>query len=106
MVEGARYPVTNPSLVGIQLDNGDVLLKFLQTSAETGGEFHLQEARYAPHSKLPPYHRHPFQAERFSIVEGALQFRIDGVERLASQGEEVQIPEGALHQIHNSHGSA
>lgn len=34
------------SLVGVELDNGDVLLRFVQTGAETGGTLHAQEARY------------------------------------------------------------
>jgi quercetin dioxygenase-like cupin family protein len=91
------------SLLGIELDNGDVLVKYVQTAAETGGALHAQEARYVPHSKPPPYHRHPHQAERFAIVQGALLFYIDGQERNARQGDEVHVPQGAFHRIHNPH---
>jgi hypothetical protein len=31
------------SLVGIEVENGGVLMKFVQTSAETGGALHAQE---------------------------------------------------------------
>ena len=57
------------SLVGIELENGGVLLRFVETAAENGGARHVQEARYAPRSSPPPYHRHPKQAERFEILE-------------------------------------
>jgi mannose-6-phosphate isomerase-like protein (cupin superfamily) len=91
------------SLVGIELDNGDVLLRFMETAAETAGALHVQEARYAAHSKPPPYHCHPRQDERFVIVEGAMAFHIDGVDRLARAGEEVAVPRGAFHYAHNPH---
>ncbi|HKU38556.1 MAG TPA: cupin domain-containing protein [Polyangiales bacterium] len=89
------------SLVGIQLDNGGVLLKFVQTSAETGGALHVQEARYPPHSPRPPLHRHPRQEERFSIVTGTLSFRVGDTTRLLQTGDEITVPIGALHAAYN-----
>ena len=89
------------SLIGIELDNGGVLLKFLQTGAETGGALHLQQARYAPHSPPPPYHRHPRQDERFVIVEGELLFLVDGQERRVRAGEALDVPKGAFHRARN-----
>lgn len=91
------------SLAGIELDNGGVLLRFVQTAAETQGALHVQEARYSPNSPLPPYHRHPWQEERFSIVEGSLRFRVAGKVTIAHQGDEVRIAAGALHQLNNPH---
>lgn len=91
------------SLVGIELDNGGVVVKFLKTAVETGGALHQQEARYKPHSGIPPYHFHPKQDEHFSILEGGLVFRIDGVSRLVRAGEQIDVPRGALHQAHNPH---
>jgi len=89
------------SLVGVELENGGILLKFVQTAAETGGALHVQEARYPPHSPRPPYHRHPSQAERFEIVEGALEFVIAGEKRLVRAGEHVDIPKNAFHLARN-----
>jgi mannose-6-phosphate isomerase-like protein (cupin superfamily) len=101
---GPRVQDTPPaSLAGIELENGGVLLKFVQTAAETQGALHAQEARYPANSPLPPYHRHPLQEERFSIVEGALRFRVAGQITLARQGDEVRVPAGALHQLNNPH---
>jgi len=89
------------SLLGVELDNGGVLLKFIETRAENGGVRHVQEARYRPHSAPPPYHCHPKQDERFEIVEGALHFHVDGVDRLVKAGEAIDLGKGAFHRAHN-----
>ena len=89
------------SLLGIELDNGAVLLRFVETAAENGGARHVQEVRYRPHAPPPPYHRHPRQQERFDVVEGALVFHVDGVDRLVPAGEHIDIPQGAFHRAHN-----
>jgi mannose-6-phosphate isomerase-like protein (cupin superfamily) len=94
------------SLVGIEVDTGDVLLRFVQTAAETGGALHAQEARYPPGSRQPPYHCHPRQEERFSILEGALLFHVDGADRTVRTGEQIDIPRGAFHWARNPHGQA
>jgi mannose-6-phosphate isomerase-like protein (cupin superfamily) len=89
------------SLLGIELDNGGVLVKFLQTAAETGGALHVQQARYVPHSAPPPYHRHPHQDERFIILEGELQFLLGGQQRRVRAGEAIDVPKGTFHRAHN-----
>jgi mannose-6-phosphate isomerase-like protein (cupin superfamily) len=38
-------------------------------------------------------------------MQGALQFRIAGEDRLVSAGEEVAVPRGALHSAYNPGGS-
>lgn len=91
------------SLVGIELENGGVLMKFVQTSAETGGALHQQEARYPPHSKPPPSHRHPKQEERFVVIEGAVHFRVGGEQRVVTAGNEIGVPRGVFHRAHNPH---
>jgi quercetin dioxygenase-like cupin family protein len=83
------------------LDSGDVLIKFVETAAETGGALHAQEARYKPHSAFPPYHCHPSQDERFQMIEGGLEFRVDGALRTVNAGEEIAIARGAYHQARN-----
>ncbi len=91
------------SLVGIELDNGDVVMKFVQTAAETGGALHAQQARYAPSSRQPPYHCHPRQDEHFSILEGGLLFHVDGADRHVDAGGQIDIPRGAYHWARNPH---
>jgi quercetin dioxygenase-like cupin family protein len=89
------------SLVSLVLDSGDVLIKFLETAAETGGALHAQEARYKARSPYPPYHCHPSQDERFQIIEGGLEFRISDEVKTVRAGDEVAIPRGAYHQARN-----
>lgn len=90
------------SLVGLELETGGVLLKFTRTAAESGGELHVQEARYPAHSMRPPLHCHPLQDERFSIVEGSLTFQLGSERRLVNAGDELQIPRGVLHWAYNA----
>jgi quercetin dioxygenase-like cupin family protein len=94
------------SLVGLVLDSGDVLIKFVETAAETGGALHAQEARYKPNSQLPPYHCHPAQDERFQIIEGGLEFTIGGEQRIVRAGDEVAIARGVYHQARNPFDAA
>jgi hypothetical protein len=89
------------SLVGLVLDSGDILIKFLETAAETGGALHVQEARYVLRSPLPPYHCHPAQDERFQILEGGLEFKVGGEKRIVHAGDELAIPRGVYHQARN-----
>lgn len=42
-------------------------------------------------------HLHPSIDERFEVLEGALAYRLDGVEGEAGPGETVEIPAGAWH---------
>ena len=83
------------------LDSGTVRLEFTTTAADSDGALHEMRATYAPGSPMPPAHLHPAQTERFEVHEGALVFLIDGVESTVAAGEAVEVPPGAVHQVHN-----
>jgi quercetin dioxygenase-like cupin family protein len=89
------------SLVGLELDNGDILLKFVETASETGGALHVQEARYRPTSSPPPLHSHPTQEERFQILEGGLEFTVGDETRVVRAGSDITVPAGVLHKARN-----
>ena len=89
------------SLIGLELDNGDILLKFVETAAETGGALHAQQARYRPQSKAPPLHCHPSQDERFQILEGGLEFVVGGETKIVRAGDEVAVGKGVYHKARN-----
>jgi mannose-6-phosphate isomerase-like protein (cupin superfamily) len=59
------------------------------------------EAEYAFGGSPPPKHFHPSQDERFRVLAGRLQVRVEGEERPLSVGEELEIPRGAVHQMWN-----
>ncbi len=94
-----------PSLIGIELEVGGVLLKFVQTAAETEGRLHVQEARYPARSAAPPLHRHRKQEEHFQVIEGTLLFHIGGAvggaDRSVGPGGEITIRPGLEHCAYN-----
>lgn len=60
------------------------------------------EATYGPDGSPPPKHLHPAQDERFTVLEGRLTTRVDGVERELGEGEVLEVPRGAVHQMWNA----
>jgi mannose-6-phosphate isomerase-like protein (cupin superfamily) len=89
------------SLIGIELETGGVLIKFVRTAAESSGDIHVQEARYPAHSAPAPLHRHPRQDERFVILEGSLLFRVGTTDTLVRAGETLEVPRGTFHRAYN-----
>lgn len=89
------------SLVGVELETGGVLIKFVKTAVETAGALHAQQARYPPHSPRPPVHCHPKQTERFQIMEGSVLFTVSGADRILRAGDELEILPGIYHCAYN-----
>jgi quercetin dioxygenase-like cupin family protein len=58
------------------------------------------EARLTP-GKPPPAHYHPRHDEQFEVLEGTLQGRVGGEEKVLRQGDTLSIPRGAVHQMWN-----
>ncbi|MGH3044790.1 MAG: hypothetical protein ACRDM2_08680 [Gaiellaceae bacterium] len=48
---------------------------FLQTAAETNGELVEIEVAVQPDGAVAAAHVHPYQSERFEVLEGTLEFR-------------------------------
>jgi quercetin dioxygenase-like cupin family protein len=77
-------------------------LVFKKTSAETNGEYVLFECFVKPSGFVAASHVHPFQEERFQVLEGSVSFRIDGQELTAGPGEVVLVAAGRKHQFWNA----
>jgi mannose-6-phosphate isomerase-like protein (cupin superfamily) len=60
------------------------------------------EGRWGPRGKPPPPHFHPAQDERFEMLEGTLQVKLDGEQREISAGDVLEIPAETSHQIWNA----
>jgi quercetin dioxygenase-like cupin family protein len=89
---------------GDRLENpvtGEVLI-FHRTAEQTGGESVLVEAIVRPHGFVAAAHVHPFQTERFEVLEGRLGFRIDGKELEAGPGEVAVVSPGTPHRFWNA----
>jgi quercetin dioxygenase-like cupin family protein len=92
--------MTEPQ-AGVVLANDKVRMEFVVTSGDSAGELHQMRVIYAPHSDLPPSHLHPAQDETFEILEGAVEFILDGVRTEHAAPAVVEVPAGTVHQLHN-----
>ena len=77
-------------------------LLFLETSAETNGEYCLVDVTVQPNGFVAAAHVHPYQTERFEIEAGRVAFKLDGTEIVAGPGETVIVPAGASHKFWNA----
>jgi mannose-6-phosphate isomerase-like protein (cupin superfamily) len=59
------------------------------------------EATYGPGGAPPPKHWHPVQDEHFEILEGTMCVRVGDEEQRLSAGDELAIPNRAVHQMWN-----
>lgn len=60
-------------------------------------------ATFPPGTFVPP-HAHPGQNEYLYILEGRLDFWLDGAETVATAGDTVRLPMGQPHGIFNKSG--
>ena len=79
--------------------HGGFGLRLVRTGAESDGELLEMEATYSGEAPMPPEHLHPSQAERFEVLEGAMQTIIGGVERHYGPGKTFEVPPGVPHQM-------
>lgn len=59
------------------------------------------DALYEPGGGPPPAHLHPAQDEHFLVLEGRVHVLVNGSERELTEGDEIEIPRGAAHQMWN-----
>jgi quercetin dioxygenase-like cupin family protein len=77
-------------------------LVFKQTAAETDGESVLFECFVHPNGFVAAAHVHPFQQERFQVIEGTVTFKLDGRELEAGRGDCICVTPGMRHQFWNA----
>ena len=83
------------------LDDGNLRLEFTTTGEDSQGRVHEMRATYRPDSALPIAHLHPNQSEHFTVLEGEMWCRVDGVERTLRAGDTLDVPAGSVHQMRN-----
>jgi len=89
---------------GEQLENpvtGEVLI-FHETAAESGGKVVRVETIVEPDGFVAAAHVHPAQTERFTMLEGTVEFHVGGNTVHASAGDEVVVPPGTPHRFRNT----
>jgi quercetin dioxygenase-like cupin family protein len=76
-----------------------------ENAAQTGGRLLAFDLFLPPGGHVPARHVHPIQQEAFSIIEGAMRFRIGrfgGRAFVAHAGETVIVPPGTPHWFGNA----
>jgi quercetin dioxygenase-like cupin family protein len=89
---------------GDRLENrvtGEVLV-FLRTSEETNGESVLVETIVRPDGFVAAAHVHPYQTERFEVLDGLLGLRIGDRELVAGPGDVAVVAPGTPHRFWNA----
>ncbi len=74
---------------------------FLRTAADTDGELVEIEVTVEADGAVAAAHVHPYQSERFEVLEGTLEFRRGRDKVVAGPGEVVTVPAGATHSFRN-----
>lgn len=77
------------------------VLRFVQTAADTGGEAVVVEVTLRPDAAVAAPHVHPYQTERFEILEGTVCFRRNRERVVASAGDVVEVEPGTPHRFWN-----
>lgn len=76
-------------------------LLFHQTGADTNGDLLEMEASYPARSPQPPDHYHPYQEERFEVLQGSFHTKIGNAEKTYEIGETFTVPANTAHWMHN-----
>jgi quercetin dioxygenase-like cupin family protein len=89
---------------GDRLENpvtGEALV-FHRTSEETNGESVLVETIVRPDGFVAAAHVHPFQTERFEVLEGVLGLRVGEKEFVARAGDVAMVAPSTPHRFWNA----
>ena len=76
-------------------------ITFIETSAETGGDYSVIECAVRPGGGVPMAHVHPNQTETFEILEGELSLKAGCDKVVAQAGDVVTVSPGTVHKFKN-----
>lgn len=71
------------------------------TPYDTTGDYDLMMALTPPHVGGPPPHLHHNYKESFLIVEGEMEFMVNGEIKVVKAGEALDVPPETLHTFNN-----
>lgn len=77
-------------------------ITFVETAAQTGGDYTLIECAVLPGGAVPMAHVHPYQSETFEVVEGELTMKLRRKTVVARPGDVVTVDPGAVHRFWNA----
>jgi len=74
---------------------------FVETAAETQGEYTRVHVELAPGGGGPPLHYHTNYDETFTVIEGVLGIQLGEQILMLERGDRCTAPVGALHRFFN-----
>ena len=86
---------------GRALALGPIQMVIQEDGAQTRGTLGVAEFAVPPHAPTPPPHIHRAHEEVFYVLEGELEFLVEGQTVRASAGTFVMVPIGVLHTFRN-----
>lgn len=85
----------------MKISNTKWVLGHKITTHDTTGDYDLMAAETPPKVQGPPPHLHNTFKESFLIVEGEMEFFVNGKTMVVKAGESVDIPPQTLHTFSN-----
>jgi mannose-6-phosphate isomerase-like protein (cupin superfamily) len=76
-------------------------LTFIETAASTHGEHVLVECAVRPGGIVAAAHMHPYQTERFEVIEGTIGMQVGREQLVAGPGDVVVVDPGTAHRFWN-----
>jgi mannose-6-phosphate isomerase-like protein (cupin superfamily) len=86
---------------GRSISIGPVRLNVLEDGTSTRGTMAVAEFTFPPHAPSPFPHVHHAHEEGFYVLEGELEFKVDGATIHAGVGSFVMVPIGVPHTFSN-----
>jgi quercetin dioxygenase-like cupin family protein len=77
-------------------------IHFRKTSQETNGELVEIEVTVQPNGAVAAAHVHPYQTERFEVIEGTVGMKVGRKKIEARAGEVVTVHPGVAHKFSNA----
>jgi quercetin dioxygenase-like cupin family protein len=71
-------------------------------TAETNGQLLVADLFVRPGGAVVGEHYHPAIEERFTVVRGRLNYKLDGKEGVGNPGDTIVVPAGVAHQWWNA----
>jgi quercetin dioxygenase-like cupin family protein len=78
------------------------VVRSLRTAADTDGELVEIEVTVEPDGAVAAAHVHPYQSERFEVLEGTVEFRRGRHTVVVGPGEVVNVAPGLKHSFKNA----
>jgi quercetin dioxygenase-like cupin family protein len=81
-------------------------IEVIKSASDTAGAYLEAIVRLKANGDGPPMHRHPYQSEEFTVLEGTLMVEMDGVKHVLEVGETIRVEPNSVHRFSGHEGKA